>query len=274
MIHWPMPRHNGPKVWNCSISWGLMKCTTIQLLLSPKEAAYYWSIFIQPAAVANGLELVSPTVGTSKKDMKWFASFLKHCYAPRRNNSDFPCNVGELIQKFALHHYNCREARWRIFFGGDNSKLMKGLTKQLGKYGGKQDWGKYVRSRDIWVTETNCYWESNRKRLPKPGSKEQCLRITGQKPRTHGIGSLATMEQLPNIERYAWWTMWNQQVKPNYLAYFDGQLSPIGRAYMRPGDTSVDCNYLNGEQMDVDEATVNDPAKRFTCKASATQMVR
>lgn len=35
--------------------------------ITPQEAAYYWRIFIQPAAVANGLKLVSPTVGKTKK---------------------------------------------------------------------------------------------------------------------------------------------------------------------------------------------------------------
>jgi len=35
--------------------------------------------------------------------------------------------------------------------------------------------------------------------------------------------------------------------------------------YMRPGDTSVDCNYLSGEQVDVDDAIVSDPAEIFTC---------
>lgn len=240
--------------------------------LKPEEAAYYWRIYVQPAAVANELDLVSPTVGKTKKAIRWFAKFLKQCYG-KRNDQEYPCDIN-LIKKFALHHYDCKEQRWETWFGGDESKLMKKLTAELGTYGGKNDWDVYVRSRDIWVTETNCYWENNKKGYAKPSSKEQCLRITGQKSSTHGMGSLAKMEELNNIERYSWWTMWNEELKPNYLAYFDGQISPIGRAYTNPGDSSVNCEYLNGEQMEITDAIISDHAEILTCQATGTTMAR
>ena len=240
--------------------------------LTPKEAAYYWRVYVQPAAVANNLDLVSPTLNKTKNAIRWFAKFLKQCYA-KRNDQEYPCDI-DLIKKFAIHHYDCRESRWKNWFGGDNSRLMTKLTAAMGTYGGKKNWGDYLRSRDMWVTETNCFWEDNMKKDPKPSSKEQCLRITGQKSNTHGMGSLATMEELSNIERYSWWTMWNEELKPNYLAYFDGQISPIGRAYLSPGDSSIDCEYLSGEQMAISDAEVSDHAETFTCQATGTTMAR
>ena len=246
--------------------------------LTPFQAAYFWRVYVQPAAIANGLELVSPTVGGQKNGITWFAKFLKRCF-DKRKDPEFPCDI-DLIKKFALHHYNCEEERWKSWFGGDESRLMRGLTAELGKYGGKKDWDKYLRGRAIWVTETNCYWEvlDNQLRgFPHPSSKEQCLRVTGQKPDTHGKGSLATMEELDNIERYAWWTTWNPfQFKPNYLTYADGQLSPVGRAYMRPGDTSVDCDYNDGDQMDVtgEIVDIDGAVDIVNCQSTGTALAR
>ena len=241
--------------------------------LKPREAAYYWRKYIQPAAEANKLDLVSPTVGGTARAVTWFANFLKKCY-DKRNNEEYPCKI-KLIKKFALHHYDCRESKWVKWFGGENSRLMRMLTEELGTYGGKKNWGEYVRSRDIWVTETNCYWENRLHAMlgdPHPSSKEQCLRVTGQKQETHGKGSLVTMEGLDNIERYAWWTMWSKQIKPNYVTYEGGHLSPIGRAYLSPGNTSMDCEFKSSELMGVRDAIVSYPAENSNCRG--TEMVR
>jgi hypothetical protein len=79
----------------------------------------------------------------------------------------------------------------------------------MGNHGGrsKEDWLHYLRERELWFAETSCYWEtaiwnpttsSNWNwAFPRPNSKEQCLRITGQmKQDTHGQGSIATLEEL------------------------------------------------------------------------------
>ena len=239
--------------------------------LTPEEAAYYWALYIQPAAIANNLDLVSPTVGGRQKGLSWFSNFLKRCY-DKRNDENYPCDI-ELISKFAVHHYDCRESRWRQWFSGDNSRLVRQLSKRLNDYGGKSDWFDYIRSRNLWVTETTCYHETMDLGLPHPSSKGQCLRITGQKQDTHGIGSLKTMEDLDNIERYAWWTVWNPSIKPNYLTYRDGTLTPIGKAYMSPGDSSVNCEY-SGEKLKIDNATFVEPSEVIDCNSTGTIMAR
>jgi hypothetical protein len=239
--------------------------------LTPSETAHYWAVYIQPAAIANNLDLVSPTVGGYKKGINWFSDFLKRCY-DKRNDQDYPCDI-ELIKKFALHHYDCRESRWSEWFGGDNSRLVIKLSTRLEGYGGKSDWSDYIRSRNLWVTETSCYHETLDLGWPHPSSNGQCLRITGQKQDTHGMGSVKKMEELDNIERYAWWTVWNPQIKPNYLTYLDGQLTPIGQAYLSPGDTSVNCE-LSGEKLRIENATFVEPTQVITCNSTGTNMTR
>lgn len=95
------------------------------------------------------------------------------------------------------------------------------------------------------MTETNCYWEVLEigPRYPHPDSKGQCLRTSGQLPATHGKGSIAKMEEIASIERYSWWTLWNSQSKPNYLTYKHGQLTPVGKAYLDPSNSDVDCEF-------------------------------
>ena len=153
--------------------------------LTPQEAALYWRRFVQPAAIATGLELVSPTLNARTRAVKWFADFLKECYA-ERNNSQHPCDI-ELIKMFAVYQYDCRESNWDDWYGGDNSEMVTGLIVNLGDFGGKNNWREYIVDRKLWVTETSCYWEevdpppeSFTFEFPHPDSKEQCLRITGQ----------------------------------------------------------------------------------------------
>eukprot|EP00554_Chaetoceros_debilis_P004470 CAMPEP_0194095850 /NCGR_PEP_ID=MMETSP0149-20130528/57038_1 /TAXON_ID=122233 /ORGANISM="Chaetoceros debilis, Strain MM31A-1" /LENGTH=781 /DNA_ID=CAMNT_0038781811 /DNA_START=53 /DNA_END=2398 /DNA_ORIENTATION=+ len=215
--------------------------------LTPAEAAIFWGKYVQPAAVANGLILVSPTTQNKDTGIEWFADFLKQC-CDRRFQTD-PCDI-EIIKRFAVHEYeNCESNRFEKGYGGGSSELITGLAQQLGNYGGKNDWLTYLRNRDLWVTETNCFWESMN---PHPDSKEQCLRTTGQKWQTHGSGYLAKMNDMANVERYAWWTVWHEimkpnfqhmSTKPNYLTYFNGQLTPIGKAYLSPGNPKVDCEF-------------------------------
>ena len=145
--------------------------------MPPDEATLYWGRYVQPTAVANDLILVSPTTADSTAGVTWFANFLKRCY-DRRNDPTDPCDV-DLIKKIAVHEYECNNYVIENSYGGSSSDLIMKLHGQkLGNYGGNGDWLNYIRSRKLWITETNCFWEST---TPHLDSREQCLRITGQK---------------------------------------------------------------------------------------------
>jgi hypothetical protein len=81
------------------------------------------------------------------------------------------------------------------------------------------------------------------------------------------------MNEMANVERYAWWTVWHETTKPNYLTYFDGQLTPIGKAYLSPGNPGVDCEFP-GVKLYARDATLTGTADLFTCKSTGTQMIR
>lgn len=237
--------------------------------LTPQKAAEYWRTFVQPAAVAVGLKLVSPTTKANEKGTVWFADFLKACWDTR--NEALPCDI-ELIDKFAVHEYDCRESSWEELYRGGSSELISLLKSKLGDYGGKKSkqWERYLELRDLWVTETNCYWESI---APHPNSKEQCLRITGQMPGSHGMGSIAKMEAIDNIERYSWWTTWNAQIKPNYLTYKSGKLTPVAHGYLNPNNRSMDCNFP-GDRMGAELAELGGQAEVIDCGLTGTEMIR
>jgi hypothetical protein len=237
--------------------------------LTSQEAALYWRRLVQPAAIATGLDLISPTLNANTEGVTWFANFLKECYS-ERNNSQHPCDI-ELIKMFAVHHYDCRETIWNDLYGGDNSIMITGLIANLGDFGEKNNWKEYILDRKLWVTETSCYWEEVN---PHPDSKKECLSITGQMEATHGRGSLVKMEEMENIERYSLWTTWNKQTKYNYLVDKSGKhLTPLGKAYLNPGDTSVDCEF-SGTRIYVDDAALGGNAKLFDCKSTGTKMVK
>jgi hypothetical protein len=127
--------------------------------LQPPEAVKYWRKFVQPAAEDAGLTLVSPTTKYVSSQSQWLAQFLMRCYDARLLQR--PCTVGK-IKAFAVHSYDCRESFWERNYARANaqdpSNLWGNLKRALGTYGG-HDWAKYVDSRPLWVTETNCFWE-------------------------------------------------------------------------------------------------------------------
>lgn len=179
--------------------------------IEPTKAVNFWIKYVQPAAKENKLKLISPT--TTWKDLIWLAEFLKACF-------DNPKCDEDLIHAFNLHSYECEEHLWLSNHGGSPSKFEKDIISLIGNswYGGK-DWTKYFANRKVWVTETHCGHG------PKPldSSDEICRKITGQ---THsdGRGSIIAMEELPTIERYAWWTIYNGNLSKhrysnNYLTY-------------------------------------------------------
>lgn len=243
--------------------------------IDPKKAAYYWGKYIQPAAVASRLQLVSPSTGILSKPaaIVWFSNFLKRCY-DRRDPKQFfyTCDIWQ-IKKIAIHDYGCRESRLVKNYGEYKSLFVTRLLEELNGYGGVVDWEDYLQRRSLWITETNCYWESTK---PHLDSRKQCLRITGQKQKTHGNGSIAAMERLANIERYAWWTSWDDQSKPNFQIYrFSNQLTPAGRGYLRPGDRKVNCEFP-GKRISVNDDTVRKiaPAETIQCGGTGTHMIR
>ena len=69
--------------------------------------------------------------------------------------------------------------------------------------------------------------------------------MKGKKESFHGIGSIATIEEVDIFERYAWWTTWNIDVKLPYLTDFDGQLTPLGKALLYIGGDReiIDCEF-------------------------------
>lgn len=245
------------------------------------ETAYFWSVYVQPAAVANNLTLVSPTLNANKSTVEWFATFLKQCYK-RRNDETYPCDV-DLIKKLNIHQYDCKESLWNSWYNGfDTSRLISSLLEHMEGYRDRTDWKEYfMNRRKLWITETSCMWDimnikdKNRKfRLPYASSKEQCEQITGKKPDLYGKGSLTAMESLDSIERYAWWTLWNPTLlKPHYLTTKNGALTPVGRGFLNPGDKNVDCDF-NGDMITADTAILHGQAELFFCKGTGTQMIR
>ena len=239
--------------------------------ISPVQAVHYWGKYVQPGAIAAGLELVSPSSNQGDNAVIWLADFLKSCYDKRNDEQNY-CNI-ELITKIAIHNYDCRESYWEETYNGENSLFYKLMGEQLGTYGDKLDWMDYLLARPLWVTETNCYWEQFFEGVPHSDSKKQCLRISGQLPDTHGVGSLSKMEISDNFERYAWWTTWYNQPKPNFLTYLDGGLTPVGKAYLNPGDSSVNCEYT-GEKVMADTAELTGVARLGTCPTTGTKMAQ
>lgn len=232
---------------------------------SPEEAAFYWSKYVQPAAAANGLKLIGTTFNAMSD--AWAADFLRRCF-DRRHDPKYPCDI-HLIEKFAIHQYDCKQAMWERWYGPNGSLFQQRLIQNLGNYGGKSNWGRYIRRRPLWITETNCYWDMKLRddltrsgwTFPHASNEEQCMRITGQRPAVYGKGSLATMDSLWNIEAYAIWTTYSPKdvLKGNYLTFKNGRMTPLGKAFLNPGDTSVDCKmpgidrkiYASGSQASI-----------------------
>ena len=82
------------------------------------------------------------------------------------------------------------------------------------------------------------------------------------------------MEKLDNIERYAWWTIWNKKdIKPHYLTYKSGELTPTSNGYLKHRDgPKVDCEFP-GTQIGATAAGVSPRAKIITCSGTGTKMI-
>lgn len=185
--------------------------TSTEKYISPGKAVEYWTKYVQPAAKANNLKLITPT--TTWND-RWLANFLRICFD---NSPD--CDV-EMIHAFNLHEYKCEENLWEFNHAGHFTRFAERLIGIIGKdYGGK-NWKEYVANRNVWVTETHCGRASND--LLGSSSDEICKKITGQE-KGYGRGSISALESLPQIERYAWWTTFTNN--SNHHAYSNNYLT-------------------------------------------------
>ena len=198
--------------------------------MSAEEAAEIWRLYQQPAAEQAGLSNISPTI--NHDNPVWMIAFLRACFD--RRHSDPPCDV-ESIAAFAVHAYDCTESFWRQQHG-PRDKFRERLSRDMDGYG-KKDWEAYFSTRRFWVTETNCNWEHGWEHEALPDGTEQCLRASGGRPSSHGQGSIATLNELADIEAYAWWTVTNDH-RPGTKQYnarmmdLQGHLLPPGRAVM------------------------------------------
>lgn len=184
--------------------------------MKPEKAVEYWINFVQPAAKANNLKLITPTTTWNDYCLNWLANFLKICFDNHPN-----CDV-EMIHAFNLHEYKCNESVWNSNHSGHlTTRFEDRLVGFIGKWYKNKDWSKYVANRKVWVTETHCGRASND--LLGSSSNEICKKITGQ-VQGYSRGSIAAIEDLPKIERYAWWTAFTNNsdqhaYSNNFLTY-------------------------------------------------------
>ena len=187
------------------------------------EGVHIWTTYTQPVAQQLGLMLLSPNVGRSTRQLDWIEEFLKLCF------DTVGCDV-DLMRGVMVHEYKCKESYW-ISNYDDNGFFFTDLGSRMGSYGGK-DWGSWLDAQEIWVTETNCFWETTQ---PHPSNVQQCQAVTNQRTSSHGMGSLQWMEK-SSINRYAWWTTVNKNPSKTQLLvdYTTKELNPTGLAYMNP----------------------------------------
>ena len=102
------------------------------------KAAVYWNKYVQPGAEAYDLNQVSLTLNAKPNAIAWFSDFLPEY--PALGN----CAVN-LIKKFAIHQYICRESIWNDWYGDDQSSLLIYEPKvNLGK-----SWGNYLETHPL-----------------------------------------------------------------------------------------------------------------------------
>lgn len=182
--------------------------------IEPAKAVDYWIKFIQPAAKANDLKLISPSTRWGGDALLWLTDFLKVC------NENSECDV-DLIHAFNLHQYSCKEQLWVSKFGGTTSDFENNALSLIGDNTGGKDWRQFFASRKVWVTETHCGKQPEPKNRSSDGI---CRIITGQAKGAYGRGPVVAFENLRYIERYAWWTLFNdgtdaQRFSSNFLTY-------------------------------------------------------
>ena len=200
--------------------------------LSAEEAAEIWRHYLQPAASGAGLLLISPSVGIAH--VTWLAEFITACYD--RRDQKPPCDITTLAA-FAVHEYDCKESFWRLQYEqhGFRARAAAELDKR-----GRSDaafWNAFLSTRRFWVTETNCNWEyddGRNKWADPPDGIESCRRLSGQRPHTHGHGSITTINELQDVAAYAWWTISSNSAEPG-TRHYNSQMANEEGCLLGPG---------------------------------------
>ena len=118
---------------------------------------------------------------------------------------------------------------------------------------GPYTWERWIHERVFWVSEMSCEQEND---PPKDehnnviSCQKQTQQYDSDGTNAHGIGSLKQLESEDSVRRYAWWTtmrLGTEEVNTiggtsTRLCYADSSLSPMGRAWFSPGNSSVDCD--------------------------------
>lgn len=248
----------------------------VSYAINPWRAAYAFTR-LQYAAKKAGLKMVTPTTAFSQLTQDsapgvhptdWMSMFLKRCYDMR--NDAIPCDLNA-IHAIAVHDYSCREDYWNAGYAkkGFQKMLIEKMKNKNGAPYGNVDWSKYINSRKIWVTETNCNWEEDFLKAHAQGKyirtqAQTCLRATGQRS-SHGGGSLAFFmnSSASVIERFVWWNTYaNPRQRGDQATVTEGsinriesvrlfddkyRLTPAGRAYWQAFEDpsklrGVDCD--------------------------------
>lgn len=243
-----------------------------------EEAAYIWGKYMQPAAEALNLSLVTPTVNApgfrsgpphNWVNGQWLSTFLRACWKMRTGSP--ACDINK-ISRIAVHFYTCMEPRWEEEFSHPDGAFYKNTAHLLSDID-DVDWADYLSKRPLWITEFNC----NNDNVPGdfcqdydcsqgllPSHRQSCERITGTVPagkwplpKMWGQGVIRFLETNDNIERWSWWTTYNngtapevpaeRQLAASLLTKDDkGDLIPAenGRA-LQLGTFADDCTFAN-----------------------------
>jgi len=186
--------------------------------ISPEEAVEMHRKYLQPAAKGAKLKLVSASVGWGEPH--WLGEFLVLCYSAR-DDSNFPCDV-ESLYDIAVHDYQCRESFWRNIYNSETGDFPTKVVAYVKDFYPEYDWAKWMKARKLWVTETNCNWDilyPHWDPRVKPDNNLQCRRAAGLET-GFGQGSIKTMNDMPEIRRYSWWTFY----RPDYANPTEEQL--------------------------------------------------
>lgn len=238
----------------------------LQSNISPDLAAGIYRDYLIPIAKENKLRLGSPSFvipgaadgNNVGKGFRWFLEFLEYCY------QDKQCDV-DSIQILAIHNYDCRGSQLDALSPGGFffEKLVDGMVSRTGAKT-KAYWKNYFNQRKVWVTETNCNHTNKGKDRPD-NSSQACMMSLGQGKYVGDIGSLRALNKLEMVERYAWWTVHNEESRLIGKTQVDNErmeklierhgtadlltddgmaLTPVGKAYRYFDAADQSLNYL------------------------------
>lgn len=217
-----------------------------------------WRHFIQPAADELGLTLGTPTLkqgsDLNAKAIDWFYDFSSRCWNLAQDPTA-PCDLSK-IKVLQVHRYNCKAAYWATHFSSPGGTLYQNLRTAFAHGPGGNDdpcpwaasWSEWIDSLPIHITEMSCEGEEKIENgvvvKPAPDNAGGCERISGQTESNFGHGAVREIvDSLPNVERLCWWPLYyNNWDHHNIegglnsrLVDGDGELTPLGRAYLQPG---------------------------------------